>query len=82
MNAQERQDQLDAYMKGTNELIVNVGVLTTGWDFPPVQEIFIVKPTKSLNKYTQMIGRGTRSLDGLLDISMNKEEVSSNSLFG
>lgn len=74
MSPQDRMDQLDAYMKGDNELIVNVGVLTTGWNFEKVQEIFLAKPTKSLNLYTQMIGRGTRSLDGLLDISMNQEE--------
>ena len=74
MSAQERQDQLDAYMKGTNELIVNVGVLTTGWNFELVQEIFLAKPTKSLNLYTQMVGRGTRCLDGLIDMSMTKEE--------
>ena len=67
MSGEERQQQLDAYMKGDNELIVNVGCLTTGWDYPPVSEIYIAKPTKSLAKYTQMIGRGTRTIDNCID---------------
>lgn len=64
---QEYQDELKAFMSGERELIINVGILTTGWDHPPVAEIFIAKPTKALNKYTQMIGRGTRTLPGVID---------------
>jgi len=59
--------ELKEFMVGDRELIINVGILTTGWDFPPLSEIFLAKPTKALNKYTQMIGRATRSLEGVLD---------------
>ena len=58
---EEYRSELKAFVTGERELIVNVGILTTGWDHPPVSEIFLAKPTKALNKYTQMIGRGTRT---------------------
>ena len=60
----EYKAELKAFTTGERELIINVGILTTGWDHPPVSEIFIAKPTKALNKYTQMVGRGTR-IDGV-----------------
>lgn len=61
------RDELKAFTDGDREIIINVGILTTGWDHPPVSEIFIAKPTKALNKYTQMVGRGTRTLAGNID---------------
>jgi superfamily II DNA or RNA helicase len=63
----EYRSELKAFVSGDREIIINVGILTTGWDHPPVSEIFIAKPTKALNKYTQMIGRATRTLDGVLE---------------
>ena len=67
MSDSEYADELQAYMEGDRELIINVGCLTTGWNCPPVQEVYMAKPTKSLAKYTQMIGRGTRTLPGVID---------------
>jgi hypothetical protein len=64
---EEYRDELKAFMSGEREIIINVGILTTGWDHPPVSEIFIAKPTKALNKYTQMMGRGTRTYDAKID---------------
>jgi superfamily II DNA or RNA helicase len=54
-------EELSRFTSGDRELIINVGCLTTGWDYPPLSEIFLAKPTKALNKYVQMVGRGTRS---------------------
>ena len=67
-------EELKAFTSGERELIVNVGILTTGWDHPPVSEVFIAKPTKALNKYTQMIGRATRSYDCDIDKCETAEE--------
>jgi superfamily II DNA or RNA helicase len=64
---EEYREELKCFMLGQREVIINVGILTTGWDHPPVSEIFLAKPTKALNKYTQMIGRGTRNLTGVTD---------------
>ena len=40
--------------------MVNVGVLTTGFDFPNLDCIILSRPTKSLALYYQMVGRGVR----------------------
>lgn len=66
-SAAEYSDELAQFTKGDRELIINVGILTTGWDYPPLSEIFLAKPTKALSKYVQMVGRGTRSLPGVID---------------
>lgn len=70
----EYQEELGQFMSGGRELIINVGILTTGWDHPPVAEIFIAKPTKALNKYTQMVGRGTRTFDCDIDSCSTPEQ--------
>lgn len=44
--------------------VINMGVLTEGWDCPPVSCVQIVRPTKSLALYLQMAGRGLRPLPG------------------
>lgn len=71
---EEYRSELKAFVQGEREIIINVGILTTGWDHPPVSEIFIAKPTKALNKYTQMIGRGTRTLNGVLEACKTVEQ--------
>jgi superfamily II DNA or RNA helicase len=67
-------EELRLFTCGERELIINVGILTTGWDHPPVSEVFIAKPTKALNKYTQMIGRATRTFDCDIDKCETAEE--------
>jgi len=63
----ERRAHLNDFEDGTVSIILNVGCLTLGWDFPPVKKLFIAKPTKSKAKYVQMFGRGTRPLAGVVD---------------
>lgn len=41
--------------------IVNVGVFTTGFDAPNVDCVAILRPTKSLALYHQIVGRGLRT---------------------
>ncbi len=64
---QEYEDEIAAFKSGRRELIVNVDILSAGFDHPPVAEVFVAKPTKSLAKYVQRIGRATRTLDKVLD---------------
>lgn len=49
------------------QVIVNVGVLTEGWDSPGCEVIIQARPTKSRCLYSQMVGRATRPLPGLVD---------------
>ena len=41
-------------------VIVNYGVLTTGFDAPATSAAVIARPTRSLVLYSQMVGRATR----------------------
>ena len=41
-------------------VLVNFGVLTTGFDAPKVSGVIVARPTKSLVLYSQMIGRAIR----------------------
>ena len=46
--------------KPTLKYLVNVGVLTTGFDAPAVDTVVLLRPTASAGLYYQMVGRGFR----------------------
>ena len=56
----DRASILTQFRNGNIKCVVNVGVLTTGFDFPELDCIVIGRPTKSVSLYYQMIGRGVR----------------------
>jgi len=56
----ERERIIEAFKSGTIKVVCNVGVLTTGFDFPELETIILARPTMSLALYYQMIGRGIR----------------------
>lgn len=58
----ERQRIIGAYRSKNDEtrILVNYGVLTTGFDAPQTSAAVIARPTKSLVLYSQMVGRATR----------------------
>lgn len=47
--------------------LVNVGVLTTGWDCPHVDVIALLRRTESVGLLQQIIGRGLRISEGKTD---------------
>jgi ATP-dependent helicase IRC3 len=57
---EERQQILSDFKSGAVRVLVNVGVLTEGFDEPSIQAIILAKPTRSSLLYTQIVGRGTR----------------------
>lgn len=58
-------DTLIAEFKaGRIKCLVNNGMLTTGFDWPPVDFIGMMRPTMSPGLWVQMLGRGTRPYDG------------------
>lgn len=61
---QEREEILAQFAMGKISVIVNVGVLTEGFDEPSLQAIILAKPTRSTLLYTQIVGRGTRLFEG------------------
>lgn len=56
----EREEILERFKSGETEVVVNVGVLTTGFDFPALDTIILARPTMSLALYYQMVGRAIR----------------------
>lgn len=57
---EERQHLLQAFHRGSIQVLANCAVLTEGYDEPGVDCVVIARPTKSRALYTQMVGRGTR----------------------
>ena len=55
---------MNDFMSGKSDVIVNVGILTLGWDAPHVQKLFIARCTASAQLYCQQFGRGTRIYPG------------------
>lgn len=49
---------------GTTTVVVNVGVLTEGWDLPALECAVIARPTASLCLHLQQIGRIMRACEG------------------
>lgn len=56
----ERADTLAAFEAGDLPALVNIATLTTGWDAPRLSCIVLMRPTKSLVLYLQIVGRGLR----------------------
>ncbi|MEY2408252.1 MAG: hypothetical protein QOF48_922 [Verrucomicrobiota bacterium] len=63
----ERRNVLAAFAAGKLQVVCNCGVLTEGFDDPGVEVIIMGRPTKSRSLYSQMIGRSTRPLPGVVD---------------
>lgn len=74
---EKRKDVLASFANDVSgvQVVCNCGVLTTGWDFPGLEHIVVARPTKSLPLYTQIIGRGTRPLEGIVDFEGSTPET-------
>ena len=59
----DRRRILADFKAGRLQYVVNVGVLTEGFDDAGVQVVVMARPTKSRALYAQMAGRGTRPAD-------------------
>jgi DNA repair protein RadD len=55
-----RDDVIKEFKTGNMRALVNMGVLTTGFDFPQIDLIALMRPTKSISLHIQILGRGTR----------------------
>lgn len=62
MTAKERDYNIKAYQEGEFKWMINNGILTTGFDHPPLDIIAMVRFTLSPGLWVQMLGRGTRPL--------------------
>ena len=62
--AAERTRVLASLRSGAVDVLVNIDVLTEGFDCPPVKCVAIVRPTRSLTRFLQYVGRASRPYMG------------------
>ena len=72
----ERDRIIEGFKNGEIHVVINVGILTTGFDYPELDTIILGRSTMSFTLYYQMIGRGVRIHDGkektvVIDLSEN-----------
>ncbi|WP_166263568.1 DEAD/DEAH box helicase [Marinobacter caseinilyticus] len=63
----ERASRIQRFKQRQLKYLVNVSVLTTGFDAPHVDFIAILRPTQSVSLYQQIVGRGLRLDEGKQD---------------
>ena len=60
MDLDSRVNAIEQFRSGDLQVLCNFDVLTTGFDAPNIDCVFVGRPVKSTLLYTQMIGRGMR----------------------
>lgn len=58
--ADQRDKVLWSFKKGLTRYVANVGVLSTGFDYPELTTVVLARPTMSLALYYQQVGRVIR----------------------
>lgn len=74
MTETERKDALASYEQGDAQVVVNVAVLTEGWDFQPTSCVILLRPSSYKSTMVQMIGRGLRVVDPEVHPDVIKED--------
>lgn len=64
---EERAHSISRFRAGKIKYLVNVNVLTTGFDAPNVDAVVLLRATLSPGLYCQMVGRGLRKHPGKAD---------------
>ena len=59
-----RKSQIERFKRGEIQVLVSVDLFSEGFDCPDVEFIQLARPTLSLSKYLQMVGRGLRVAKG------------------
>ena len=63
-DSDERRDILKKFETGEIKIVSNSAILAEGWDAPFCETLILARPTKSLIRYLQMVGRVLRPHDG------------------
>ena len=62
--AKVRKQLVEDFRQGKIQVLVNVDVFSEGFDCPDVEFVQLARPTLSLAKYLQQVGRGLRKTEG------------------
>jgi len=73
-SATEREKILADVTSGKTQVLVNVSILTEGWDFPPVSCVILLRQSSYKSTMIQMIGRGLRTIDKAIYPNETKED--------
>lgn len=60
MSDEERDNNIARFKSGEIRALINADILTTGFDFPALDCIILLRPTDSPGLHVQILGRGTR----------------------
>ena len=63
-NPAVREKYIDEFRAGTLTVLVNVDLFDEGFDVPACDVVIMARPTASLGKYRQMVGRALRYVAG------------------
>jgi len=74
MSKEERELALALMTSGDIQVIVNVAILTEGWDFPPISCIILLRQSSYKSTMIQMIGRGLRTVDPNIYPNVDKKD--------
>jgi superfamily II DNA or RNA helicase len=77
---EERRNALADFHSGNAQIMVNCGILTTGYDHPPIECVVMNRATMSLALWLQCCGRGSRISTGkdeytLIDMGGNIDRL-------
>jgi len=64
MDNGDRDRRIARFKSGQTRILFNAMLLTTGFDFPSIDCILMLRPTQSVGLYVQIMGRGLRK-DGI-----------------
>ncbi len=57
---EDRKADLGLYRRGERRVLINVGILTEGWDDPPTSCVVLLRRSSFKGTLVQMVGRGLR----------------------
>lgn len=67
MKREDREAAIARFRSGETLVLTNMDVLTEGFDCPDAGAVVLLRPTKSWSLYAQMLGRGLRTLPGVIE---------------
>jgi superfamily II DNA or RNA helicase len=59
-NKSTRANDIESFKKNELKVLINFGVLSTGFDAPNLNTLIMARPTKSIVLYSQIVGRALR----------------------
>ena len=63
MDSSTRRQVMEDYACDKIKVLVNISVLTEGWDHPPTSCVILLRPSSYKSTMIQMVGRGLRIVD-------------------